>query len=213
TNNFSIANSIFWNNKRDSNFSDIFIDGASPTVASSILQDTSTTFPVLTQNPEFVDLLGPDSIAGSGDENLELQEISPAINGGDNSFVSTAFDLAGNTRIQKDTIDLGAYESPYNSFQDTTTSIISPGLSAIPIRIFPNPATAEINLGYQQHKAGSRTLSVMNSTGQIVLIRREFQHSGYHVEQLDIDKLSAGSYFIVLECAGRVGMQKFLKKK
>jgi len=40
---------------------------------------------------------------------------SAAINAGNNALNSTTTDLAGNQRIQFTTIDLGAYESPYNN--------------------------------------------------------------------------------------------------
>ena len=46
--------------------------------------------------------------------NFALLEGSPCIGMGDNSQVATAYDLAGNTRIQGGSVDLGAYESAYS---------------------------------------------------------------------------------------------------
>ncbi len=49
---------------------------------------------------------------------LTLKNTSPAINAGDNSLISGySTDLAGAARIQQGTVDLGAYESPYNALR------------------------------------------------------------------------------------------------
>jgi hypothetical protein len=42
--------------------------------------------------------------------NFQLQSNSPCINWGDNSVVTNATDLDGNTRIVEGTVDMGAYE-------------------------------------------------------------------------------------------------------
>ena len=60
--------------------------------------------------PQFVDLPGG---------NLRPQTNSPCINAGNNSFVASTTDLAGNPRIRGGTVDIGAYE-----FQ-TPASVIS----------------------------------------------------------------------------------------
>ncbi len=64
---------------------------------------------IYNQDPKFVD-------AGAG--NFKLQEASPAVNKGDNSLYaglnSTTLDLAGSLRLLGLTIDMGAFESPYN---------------------------------------------------------------------------------------------------
>ncbi len=54
-----------------------------------------------TNNPGFVD-------AANGDYRLAAG--SPCIDAGDNAYVTTATDLAGNTRIANGTVDIGCYE-------------------------------------------------------------------------------------------------------
>jgi len=53
-----------------------------------------------------------------------LQVTSPALNSGLNSYVNSNYnlDILGNARIQGNTTDIGAVESPYTTFKITTTS-------------------------------------------------------------------------------------------
>jgi hypothetical protein len=74
----------------------LFVRGAS----STFTLDTSNIYFIA--DPMFVN---PDS----GD--LRLQPCSPLINKGDNTFVTSATDIAGNPRIQRGTVDIGAYEA------------------------------------------------------------------------------------------------------
>ena len=55
----------------------------------------------ITNDPVFVSLAGGD---------FHLQTNSPCINSGNNSYVTTSTDLAGNPRIVGGTVDIGAYE-------------------------------------------------------------------------------------------------------
>ncbi len=64
----------------------------------------------ITNNPLFVN---------SADGNYQLQSSSPCINAGNNAYVTSSTDLAGNPRIVGGTVDMGAYE------YQTPTSAIS----------------------------------------------------------------------------------------
>lgn len=61
----------------------------------------------------FVDLLGPDGVPQTGDEDFRLLPDSPAINAGDPAtpFDPDDTDLDGAPRIRGCRVDIGAYES------------------------------------------------------------------------------------------------------
>ncbi len=67
---------------------------------------------IVTDDPRFTDALGADGVSGTSDDDLRLSDGSPAIDVGDNSVVTESTDLAGDTRIRHNTVDLGAYEAP-----------------------------------------------------------------------------------------------------
>ncbi len=64
------------------------------------------------EDPLFVDILGPDHILGTEDDNLRLSPSSPCIDSGDPNYISgpNEMDLDGNQRIVSRRIDMGAYE-------------------------------------------------------------------------------------------------------
>lgn len=75
-------------------------------------------------DPLFVDAIGADNVAGTGDDDLRLGQGSPAIDAGDNNLIpgGAVFDLEGNARRLDDpatpdrgagappVVDMGAYE-------------------------------------------------------------------------------------------------------
>ncbi|MEM6721472.1 MAG: T9SS type A sorting domain-containing protein [Bacteroidota bacterium] len=83
----------------------------------------TNTNSVSTNDPMFTDLAAKD---------YTLQNGSPAVNTGDNTYVpATTLDLAFNNRILDTTVDLGAFEN-------TATLSVS-DIEAITFSVFPNP--------------------------------------------------------------------------
>lgn len=121
-----ILNSIIWNNRDSSGTGTLTasIDSSSATVQNSIVQgsggsgdwDNQAGIDLggnLDQNPQFVAQTNPANAPATGG-NFRLESDSPAINAGDTAaygeISASSVDLANNTRIYNDFIDMGAYE-------------------------------------------------------------------------------------------------------
>lgn len=108
-----VYNSIVYGNTNSSNNEQI---DSGNTVENSIVENGYTSgVNILNTNPLFFnpnnqnaapfDCIGYD---------YTLQNTSPAINSGNNNFVTKSLDLTGNTRIYQNTVDRGAYENQNN---------------------------------------------------------------------------------------------------
>jgi predicted outer membrane repeat protein len=94
-------NSIFWGNQGTIDSDPIVNQEADTIVSYSLVEGGYSGKGNINRDPLFVD-------AKAG--NLSLQANSPGINTGNNVFVTSKIDLAGNQRIINQTVDLGAYE-------------------------------------------------------------------------------------------------------
>lgn len=118
----TVSNCIIWgnrNNGESANYS-----GTSPCRYSAVEGGVSGDHNIVLSSanngtgpfcPRFVH--PSDSVgAFDGPDNADwrLTDVSPCVNRGDNT-VADSTDLAGNARIQQDTIDMGCYESEYHS--------------------------------------------------------------------------------------------------
>ena len=119
-----LRNSIVWNNQdyggKGKITSNIFNKNATVILEHSLLQNS---FPNgswaggsyingggnIDTNPMFIEPNDP-SEAPATEGNYRLQPGSPAINAGNNAFVTEPKDLGGNGRILAGTVDMGAYE-------------------------------------------------------------------------------------------------------
>ncbi len=98
----TINNTILWNENHDDEFMD-----ANYTFNNSIVRNFIDSSALYQYDFLFNDIANGD---------LELHQNSPGINSGDNAVVSTHFDLLGNKRIARGTVDIGAYEFQYPCF-------------------------------------------------------------------------------------------------
>jgi predicted outer membrane repeat protein len=119
-----IRNSIFWGNQGGQIHD--HAAGNAPDMQDSLIQGGYITGThILDADPLFVDADGADNVAGTADDDLQLQAGSPAIDAGNNAFIpsdltddnnnndvneSAPFDLDGNLRLVGPTVDLGVYE-------------------------------------------------------------------------------------------------------
>ncbi len=114
----AIQNCVFWANVEDGMTDENAQLATNPTtmVKNSCIQGwtrwsqgTGNT----DQDPMFVDMLGPDGILGTADDDLRLAPGSPAINRGFPGFMAAANekDVEGKERVQGCVVDMGAYEA------------------------------------------------------------------------------------------------------
>jgi hypothetical protein len=125
--NVYITNCIVWGNKRYGKTNGIHLNSTVSHVTYVAIDEAcagennimlkSENDNISISSPHFVK---PSVMTGYDDTtsnvNWHLQQGSPCINHGDNS-VADVYDLDGNARVQKDTVDMGCYESPYNSVE------------------------------------------------------------------------------------------------
>lgn len=79
------------------------------------------------------------------------------------------------------------------------------------LNLFPNPATTQITLGYGQDAAGSTTIRVMNASGSTLINDVSAGNAGNNSRTIDISRLPAGTYFVIVK-SGTVQQQKsFIK--
>jgi len=98
----SIRNSIFWGN--DGEF---LINGGNVVLNNCIVQNGMLGG--LDQDPKFVNAI-PFSNVPTSEGDYRIVPCSPAINGGNNSFVSTTHELNNLARIVDVNVDMGTYE-------------------------------------------------------------------------------------------------------
>lgn len=114
-----ITNCLFWGNGGLGK--EIFNNESSsvPVVSYSYIQGGYTPCTSCANNsiaPQFLkdfNWAGADSVYGTVDDEMHLNEASPCLNSGNNAVVVDSFDVAGQPRIQNGTVNIGAYENMY----------------------------------------------------------------------------------------------------
>ncbi|MDP1843311.1 MAG: gliding motility-associated C-terminal domain-containing protein [Sediminibacterium sp.] len=124
----NVYNSVFRGNRSGTDFTSTEADisnGRTLNVFSSNLQSSQpcTSCLVANTDPLLSNInspLGNDGFFGTSDDGLILTSTSPAINVGNNTYISGySTDITGAPRIQSSTVDLGAYE--YGSLVSVVT--------------------------------------------------------------------------------------------
>ncbi len=119
--NVTVTNSILWGNRvLDTGATDesaqIQRDDGTVDVTFSCIEGLGPIFAGegnIGVDPGFANADGVDGVIGTEDDNLRLAANSPCINTGTNAVLVTQLDLDGGVRINNDTVDMGAYESPF----------------------------------------------------------------------------------------------------
>ncbi|NRD20880.1 T9SS type A sorting domain-containing protein [Winogradskyella eckloniae] len=175
-----VYNSIFWNNGDGTgSFSDAVESGTSGDVENSISNNNfanhSSTTNVSNTNPLFTDSVNGD---------YTLQSSSPAIDGGDNQYVTLNEDLLGNARIYGSAVDMGAYEF------GSSLSIADAEGNITEVKLYPNPASNIINIISNQ--VNIKSVGIYDVLGKQVLATT-------NKKDINVSDLKSGMYIVKIE--------------
>ncbi|MGB0981338.1 MAG: LamG-like jellyroll fold domain-containing protein [Winogradskyella sp.] len=198
--NTTIANSIFWNNTVSSSQA---TNNRSVTNGLSNIQSQidvynsidesnfnyagiNSTTATSNANPIFTNIANND---------FTLHQNSPAIDTGNNSYVNTPTDLAGNQRIFNTTVDMGAYE--FGSSPLGVNNFIVEEFS-----IYPNPTTTVLNI---KMKSNLKRATIYSVLGAKVLETTS--------KTITTSNLKNGMYLIKIETEnGSISTKRFIKQ-
>lgn len=132
---------------------------------------------------------------------------SPAIDAGLAYDVMPEYDLAGNSRLQGSCIDIGAYESAFETGNDckVITGLGEP-LAEEPLGLFPNPASSFLKVDLPVASPQIFQLQLLDAQGKT--LNRQMVSSGEH---LDVEALPPGMYWIRAAVDGVAYTGKFVK--
>ena len=201
-----IYNSIFWDNLPVDIWS---TDSLKISIRYSDLTSSWSGEGNISTDPLFVNI---------SDQDYHLNEYSPCIDEGRNSYVHSFTDLDGNVRIwsgtdlRDDIVDMGCYE--YGAPTYIADPEIHEHISAALIKNFPNPFTQKTQIEFYLPMRQHCTIEIYNIRGQKIktLIDEEEQAGYHHIlwdgrDQRD-RAVANGIYFYML----RNGQQKTVKK-
>jgi len=137
---------------------------------------------------------------------------------------STAFELStirkltflnGNLTVNKtdgNSSNFGLNDLRYLSFTDFSTGI-QPILNAgkINFRIFPNPATDEIQMSYVSQKSGQLRLQIIDLQGKILHQEMILTQNGTNASTINISQLRRGLYMCRIMDENNFETIKFIK--
>jgi len=174
------GNQVFLNANSDPNFFYSNIEGG---ISAFGLADTVVYNGLYENNIE----IEPQFIL-SGDHPYNLDITSPCINAGNPDTIGLFIpevDLAGNTRIVQDTIDIGAYENQLTS--NITYSNKSGNILA-----FPNPATDKLTIRIPEKQFQQGWVTINDIKGNSVL-KIQIENS---LQEYDLNFLPRGIYIL-----------------
>lgn len=177
------------------------------TVASGVSLD-AVSLSLLNIYPLFVDtinLKGTDQKWATKDDGLELKKKGVAFNKGVNSYLGgfSYIDITGSSRIQCDTVDLGAYEIKCHAFLNVL--MYDPKSLQNKILLYPNPARKFITV---QGINTFKTLTIFDMTGKRIWEQKIVSS----VTTVDIEKLKNGIYLLRFEDEENINTLKLIKQ-
>ncbi|WP_299099155.1 T9SS type A sorting domain-containing protein [uncultured Winogradskyella sp.] len=200
---FNIENSIIWNNFTAASGTNqsVRLNGLSngdtsgggtegvATLGFSIAESTigaTSTNNTSSNNPLFV-----------AATDYTLQAASPAVDEGDNQYVTLSEDLLGNARIYGSAVDMGAYEF------GSSLSIADVEVNITEVKLYPNPASNIINI--ISNHVNIKSVGIYDVLGKQVLAKT-------NKKDINVSDLRSGMYIVKIEFENNTSTSKrFIK--
>jgi PKD repeat protein len=204
----SVYNSILWNNYPV----DIWaVDSTKINIAYSDVTSSWTGQGNISQDPLFQDI---------SSQNYHLDELSPCIDVGRNTYVQVETDLDAHVRIWdgsgigEDIVDMGCYEygAPLYAIDpeipDQNTSLL--------LKSFPNPFKVQTQIIFYVPQLEQCSIEIYNIKGQkVATVLSEEKEAGLHTVNWDGKdhqnrEVANGIYFYVLKAGQKRAIQKLV---
>lgn len=202
--NAIVANCIFWNNTglndhvSTNGFSRAISDMSGVPIASVKVYNSldALNFVEGSINSSVNTLISDPLFSNISNNHYTLTSSSPAVNTGDNNYVSGAIDFLGNQRIFNTTVDIGAYE-----FGASPLSVEKNPFTHSEIRVYPNPVSENLYVDINQEV---QKIQVYNLLGKVVL---EKENSAV----VNLSQLKQGMYLIQITSDKKVYSKRIIK--
>ena len=110
-------------------------------------------------------------------------------------------------------------QNPWNFNQQPAKLGVAGGTTAIKenpafkeVKVFPNPATTEINVAFTMAKAGNYELRITDLSGKTLDRVQQYAQTGANLARLNISQLTPGLYMAELRSSDQVKTFKFVRQ-
>ena len=80
------------------------------------------------------------------------------------------------------------------------------------MKMYPNPATNNVNVTFSSEESANAVLSVMNLMGQTVYTENVNIHEGYNMVNLSVNNFRSGVYMVNIKTNKGTSTQKLIVK-
>ncbi len=141
----------------------------------------------------------------------QLSQNSPALDAGVMPDNPTTTDLAGNDRHQGGCIDIGAYESSFDSGNDCFTTVRKELADLSIVFVYPNPVSVTASISIENDWTGELNLCIVNALGQVVSKNDFGKYSRQILLEFDASDLQQGMYRALISNGEKVAISSFVK--